>query len=88
MYSDREDYARLCGEILVILILFTFPIGEIRDILRNGWVWPWPENKFGFFRICNQLFVIFTVCAIVCRFIITDDEEIFLSLGLIFGKLL
>ena len=86
MYPNSEDYIRLVGEIFVLLCLPLFLYGEVRDGIRNGWVWPEPWLRTGLFRITNICFFILTVIAFIMRLAITKDEEIVLSLALLIGE--
>ena len=88
MYENSEDYIRLVGEIFILLCLPLFLYGEIRDAIRNGWVWPEPWLRTGLFRITNMCFFILTLTAFIMRLAITKDEEIVLSLALLIGALL
>ena len=87
MYKTNEDWARVVGEIIILLALPLFLYGEFRDICRGRWRLPTSEHWFGLFRVLNVVFVIFVLVALVLRCIRNENEGVILSICLLIGWL-
>ena len=85
MYKARNDFARLAGEIFIIVCLPLFFYGEIRDLFRMGWVTPRPWLWVGTFRITNFFFVLACIAVVVLRLLANPGEDIALAIALLFG---